>query len=247
MRGTAVIDPTEFGFIEPLLKRLQESSRARNGRPFVTLSYAQSLDGSIAVDPSHTCCLSSWRSLQLTHFLRSRHDALLVGINTILADDPQLTVRHWPGPSPRPVVLDKFLRMPCDSRLLRQPLRKPIIITSDAAPVQHRQRLMESGAQVLVAPLDAEGMVDLASTLPLLQEEGLRSIMVEGGGCVINHFLRERLVDYCVITIAPKLIGGFKAVSELCQPADQPPLAILDCQYQVLDGDLIAFGPLDPA
>ena len=247
MRGTAVIGSTEFGFLEPLLKRLQESLRARNGRPFVTLSYAQSLDGSIAVEPSRSCCLSSWRSLQLTHFLRSRHDALLVGINTILVDDPQLTVRHWPGPSPRPVVLDKFLRMPGDSRLMRAPLRKPIIVTSDEAPVKHRQRLIESGAQVMVSPLDAEGMVDLAVTLHLLQEEGLRSIMVEGGGSVINHFLRERLVDYCVITIVPKLIGGFKAVNELCQPADQPPLAILDCQYQVLDGDLIAFGPLDPA
>ena len=233
----------EFNFIAPLLERLKE---ARQGRPFVTLSYAQSLDGSISVEPSHSCRLSSMRSLQLTHCLRSHHDALLVGINTILVDDPQLTVRHWPGPSPRPVVLDKSLRMPCDSRVLGEPLRRPIVITSDGAPADHRQQLLERGAQVMVAPLDAEGLVDLAATLRLLHGEGLHSVMVEGGGSVINHFLRERLVDYCVITIAPKLIGGFKAVSELCQRADQPPLAIIDCQYQVLDCDLIAFGPLNP-
>jgi 3,4-dihydroxy 2-butanone 4-phosphate synthase/GTP cyclohydrolase II len=236
-------DFAEFGFMEPLLRRLQAP---RNDRPFVTLSYAQSLDGSISVDSLRACSLSSERSLRLTHFLRSSHDALLVGINTILCDDPQLTVRHWAGPSPCPVVLDKSLRLPSDARLLNEPSRCPIVVTTNEGPLEDRQRLLERGAEVLVATSSAEGMVDLAETLRLLHRKGLRSVMVEGGSSVITHFLRERLVDYCVITIAPKLIGGLKAVNGLCLRADHTPLSFLGCQYQVLDGDLIAFGPLDP-
>jgi GTP cyclohydrolase II len=235
-------DLAEFGFMEPLLRRLQAP---RNGRPFVTLSYAQSLDGSISVDSFRAYGLSSERSLRLTHFLRSNHDALLVGINTILCDDPQLTVRHWAGPSPRPVVLDKSLRLPSDARLLNEPSRRPIVVTTNEGSLEHRQRLLARGAEVLVSKSSVEGMVDLAETLRLLHEKGLRSVMVEGGGSVITHFLRERLVDYCVITIAPKIIGGVKAVNALCLRADQTPLSFLDCQYHALDGDLIAFGALD--
>ena len=236
---------TEFVFIDPLLERLDAHRQGALIRPFVTLSYAQSLDGSIAIDSGSACSLSSERALRLTHFLRSQHDALLVGINTVLADDPQLNVRHHAGDDPQPVVLDKTLRFPLNARLLEVGAKKPVIITTDEAPPERIAELSERGAKVLVTGRNESGMVDLDATLKLLLGLGLRSIMVEGGGAVINCFLRDRLVDYCVITVTPKLIGGFKAVSELCQPADSPLLCIADCHYHALDNDIIVHGALD--
>lgn len=234
----------EFAFIESLLNRLEANERVAIGRSFVTLSYAQSLDGSLSIEPSGSCALSSARSLKLTHFLRSRHDALLVGINTIIVDDPQLNVRHCHGENPQAVVLDTSLRFPPGARLLKAPSKPPIIVTTEAAPADKIRVLTNRGARILVTHKNACGMVDLAATLRLLQSQGLRSIMVEGGGVVINHFLQERLVDYCVITVTPKIIGGFKAVRELRQSHDQEPLAIADCQYHVLGTDMIVYGSL---
>src|SRR4051812_45099820 len=98
----------EMGFLQPLFDLLaarQADGRALPGNafPFVTLSYAQSVDGSIAVRPSQRFALSSRKSIEMTHLLRSRHDALLVGINTVLVDDPRLTVRFCSGDNPQPV------------------------------------------------------------------------------------------------------------------------------------------------
>lgn len=234
----------EFAFIEPLLDRLAANERTASDKPFVTLSYAQSLDGSIAIKPFSSCALSSELSLKLTHFLRSRHDALLVGINTIIADNPQLTVRRCNGDNPQAVILDTALRFPPDAALLKAASKPPIIVTSEAASEQQIQTLSQRGAKVLRAPQNARGTIELGATLRLLQQQGLRSIMVEGGGTVINQFLQENLVDYCVITVTPKIIGGFKAVGELCLAPDREPLVIANCQYQVLGADMIVHGAL---
>jgi GTP cyclohydrolase II len=93
-------------------------------------------------------------------------------------------------------------------------------------------------------PKDALGRVDLIAALECLAALGVRRLMVEGGAAVINSFLKCRLVDYCVITVVPKLIGGVKAVDRLCPSDDMPPLSIVDCRYQPLGGDLIIHGTL---
>src|SRR5687768_14040118 len=102
--------------IEQWLQDNKQNFRAVN-RPFVTLSYAQSLDGSIAVNSGASLALSGLESTCLTHQLRSLHDGILVGISTVLTDNPQLSVREWDGPSPQPIVLDSHLRMPATARL----------------------------------------------------------------------------------------------------------------------------------
>lgn len=99
------------------------SAAAPADRPFVTLSYAQSLDGSIALGDGRPLALSSPPSLFRTHALRARHDGLLVGVGTILTDDPRLTVRHAAGPNPRPVILDTQLRTPLPARVFANPSR----------------------------------------------------------------------------------------------------------------------------
>ena len=230
-------------FLEALFDRLAEQ-RDAGRRPFVTLSYAQSIDGSIAARPARPFALSSDESFDMTHLLRSRHDALLVGINTVLTDDPRLTVRRCAGDNPQPVVLDSRLRFPVDVRLLTHPDRYPLVLTTDRAAAGEIRRLEARGALIRVLPCDAVGQVDLPAALACLADMGIRSLMVEGGASVIGSFLRHRLVDYCVITVVPRLIGGVKALDRPCTTDDRPPLAIVDCRYESLGGDLIIHGGL---
>ena len=234
----------EMAFLQPLFDRLAARDSASGGLPFVTLSYAQSVDGSISARPPRPFALSSEKSFGMTHLLRSRHDALLVGINTVLMDDPRLTVRLCAGDNPQPVVLDSRLRFPDDARLLAHPDKHPLLFTTAAAPAGKIARLQAKGASVHVLPKDGMGRVDLVAAVRCLADRGVKKLMVEGGAAVINSFLRSRLVDYCVITVVPKLIGGVKAVDKLCPSDDMLPLSIVDCRYQPLGGDLIIHGAI---
>ena len=243
------IDPAaaEMNFLQPLFDRLATPDSAGGGLPFITLSYAQSVDGSIAAHPLRPFALSSEKSFEMTHLLRSRHEALLVGINTVLVDDPRLTVRLCKGGNPQPVVLDSRLRFPDAARLWGHPDKHPLIFTTAAAPAQDVARLQAKGASIQVLPTDRMGRVDLFCALQRLADMGVKSLMVEGGARIINSFLHSRLVAYCVITVVPKLIGGVRAVDGLCPAAELAPLSIVDCRYQPLGGDLIIHGALGKA
>jgi 3,4-dihydroxy 2-butanone 4-phosphate synthase/GTP cyclohydrolase II len=234
----------EMAFLQPLFDRLAARDDDSGGLPFVTLSYAQSVDGSIAARPSRPLALSSDKSFEMTHLLRSRHDTLLVGINTVLADDPRLTVRLCKGDNPQPVVLDSSLRFPDGARLFAHPDKYPLLFTTAAAPAGDIIRLEARGASIHVMPKDSLGRVNLIAALQCLAESGVKRLMVEGGATVINSFLQSRLVDYCVITVVPQLIGGLKAMDSLCLPHQLPPLSIVDCRYQPLGGDVIIYGSL---
>ncbi len=181
-------------------------------RPFVTISYAQSLDGSIALADGRPLSLSSPPSLFRTHALRARHDGLLVGIGTILADDPQLTVRHASGPNPQPVVFDTDLRTPRAARLFAHP-RPPWFVAGRPVDPARRAPLAALGSQVLEVPRRTQDEVDLRLALPLLAQRGLRSVLVEGGARVLRSFLEARLVDWIVITLAPVFVAGKPALA----------------------------------
>lgn len=237
----------EMAFLQPLFDRLAARDHDIGGLPFVTLSYAQSVDGSIATQPGRPFALSSEKSFAMTHLLRSRHDALLVGINTVLVDDPRLTVRRCAGDNPQPVVLDSRLRFPGDARLLAHPDKHPLLFTTAAARADEVARMQARGASVHVLPSDALGRVDLIAAVQCLADRGVKRLMVEGGASVISSFLQSRLVDYCVITVVPKLIGGVKAVNNLNPSDDLPPISIIDCRYQPLDGDLVIHGRIGKA
>lgn len=187
--------------------------RLREGRPLVTVSFAQSLDGSIAARPGEPLELSSPATWQLTHRLRAVHDAILVGIGTVLADDPRLTVRLVEGPNPQPVILDSHLRIPLKAKLLHQPLL-PWIIASESAPSSRQARLEGLGARVVRLPEGDDGRVALIALLAYLGEQGVDRLMVEGGATVISAFLSQGLADLLVITIAPLLVGGVHALRQ---------------------------------
>lgn len=185
------------------------------GRPFVTLSYAQSLDGSITRQRGEPMALSGQESMTLTHQLRASHDAILVGIGTVLADDPRLTVRLVDGADPQPIIVDSQLRLPLTARLLQSPSRKPIVATTETAVPERAAALSAVGATVLRLPATANGQVSLPALLQRLGKRGIKNIMVEGGAGIITSFLAARLVDRLVITVAPLLVGGLNAVGNL--------------------------------
>ena len=186
-------------------------SEAPTGRPWVTLSYAQSLDGSITARRGQPLALSGGAAMSVTHQLRATHDAILVGVGTLLADDPQLNVRLVPGPDPRPIVLDSSLRTPPTARILQR--RPPALIctTHLAAPARSRP-LEDAGACIEVIAAADDGRVDLHHLLTRLQQLGIEHLMVEGGSQMITSFIASRLVDHLGVTIAPVLVGGLRAV-----------------------------------
>jgi 3,4-dihydroxy 2-butanone 4-phosphate synthase/GTP cyclohydrolase II len=200
--------------IEGLLKRAADH-RQHTSLPFITLSYAQSVDGCIAASSGKPLALSGRQSLTLTHEIRAAHDAILVGIGAVLADDPQLTVRLVKGKDPQPVVVDSKLRLPLKCHLLQNCFAPPWIATTDAADIERQKILEAAGARVLRLPANAKGQVDLPSLLKRLGELGIHRVMVEGGASIITSFLSERLVDHLVLTVAPMVVGGLPAVSRL--------------------------------
>lgn len=179
-------------------------------RPFVTLCYAQGWDGSITIRAGESLLLSSEESTRLTHQLRSLHDGILIGIGTVLTDDPQLTVREWSGDSPQPIVLDSHRRIPATARLSRPSGRRCWVLTTRSCTNENHE-----GPEYITLPSDDDGRVNLHEALSVLSNRGIGSLMVEGGADVISAFLKTGLADALVLTIAPTIVGGYKAVNDL--------------------------------
>jgi len=207
-------------------------------RPHVTLSYAQSWDGSITTAPGETMALSSDAGMQMTHQLRSLHDGILVGIGTVLADNPRLTVRKWTGDDPQPIVLDSQLRMPPTCKLCQSGDRSCWVLTTPEAISQR------GDCQLIAVPGDADGHVDLNAAMAALYERGIRTLMVEGGASVITAFLRAGLADAVVLTVAPVFIGGYNAIGRLGDKGMKPLPQIAPLHSQQLGNELIIWGRL---
>jgi riboflavin-specific deaminase-like protein len=186
--------------------------------PLITVSYAQSLDGRIATSGGQSRWISGPASLRLAHRLRRDHDVILVGIGTVLQDDPQLTCR-LPGARRSPVraVLDSRLRLPLESRLARTAASLPTLVFAAApAPLDRRRALEAAGVKVLELPGEPDGRLGVRAAAEHLAREGFASLFVEGGARVITSFLRAGLVRRLLVVVAPMLIGtGVEAVGDL--------------------------------
>ncbi len=194
--------------------------RLEKGRPLVTLCYAQSLDGSIAARRGQPLLLSGTESFTFAHHMRRAHQVILVGIGTVLADDPQLNVRLVEGAHPQPLILDTHLRFPLSARLLTRPGPKPWIACAEGCDPRRRAALEAAGARLLTFPLDPAGRLDLPAVLARLAQEGVESVMAEGGAKVIGSLLCQRLADLLVVTIAPVFVGGLHALEQPLFAAD---------------------------
>jgi GTP cyclohydrolase II len=199
----------------PDLSALLGTVSATKVRPYVVLKYAQTLDGRIATRTGDSKWISSEAERRTSHALRAACDAVLVGIGTVLADDPQLTVRLVPGASPLRIVLDTTLRLPPDAQILAD-AAPTLVVTTERSDSTRRKALQVRGVAVHVVDAQPPWGVDLKATMRLLRARGVRALLVEGGGAVITSFLRERLVDRLIVGVAPTILGaGTDAVGDL--------------------------------
>lgn len=191
------------------------------GRPLVTLHFAQSLDGRIGFGPeTERALLSSAEGMSNAHRARARNDAVLIGIRTLLHDNPLLTARGGEARQPLRVVLDSELRLPPTARLLepRDAAGQVLVFGSRERAGRERQQVLErAGAQVHLTRPDDVGRVGLPEVLEELAARGVERLLVEGGAGVITSFLRSRLATRVELEVAPWLLGApaISAVQEL--------------------------------
>lgn len=181
-------------------------------RPFVTLSWGMSLDGKIATTTGDSKYISGSESRRFVHQLRTEHEAILVGINTVLQDDPLLTVRLASGRNPHRIILDSDLRFPLDAQMLsiKDGYSKTIIVTSQREELSKKSLLQSKGATIIEVNKKGD-YLDLSSLMTQLYEIGVHSLLVEGGGTVHFSFLKEGFVQRIYATVSPLLIGGTNA------------------------------------
>jgi diaminohydroxyphosphoribosylaminopyrimidine deaminase/5-amino-6-(5-phosphoribosylamino)uracil reductase len=183
------------------------------GIPFVTLKAAVSLDGRIASRTGDSRWISAAGTREYIHLLRGEYDALMVGINTLLRDDPLLTVRHpnWAGKKIARVILDSKLRFPLSARMLSTVAQGRIIVfTRAGAPAAKAEALEKNGIEVVFVreALENGGLEDVLRELGRREIAGL---LVEGGSRIETNFIERKLADKIVLTLSPKLIGGREA------------------------------------
>jgi diaminohydroxyphosphoribosylaminopyrimidine deaminase / 5-amino-6-(5-phosphoribosylamino)uracil reductase len=178
------------------------------GLPHVALKLALSLDGRIATRSGASRWVTGEEARAKVHELRNERDAVAVGINTALADDPRLTVRHVPGTSPVRVVFDTHLRLPAGSKLATTARETPTwVLTGDDANADAERILSDLGVVVLRVAKSSEGRVDVAAGLRALAEQGVVSLLVEGGAELVGSMIATRLADELHVFIAPILLG----------------------------------------
>lgn len=262
--------------LEPYLPPRHSTAPSGNRpRPFVTLTFATSLDSSLALAPGVRTALSGPQSKAMTHYLRSRHDAILVGVGTAVADDPGLNCRIASDEAgtvsphqPRPIVIDPHDRWPLthDSRVLATQRRglglAPYIVTAVREPDATKRQLLEShggGYIILGSNGNEEPGADTNATrfrwddvLASVASNGLHSIMIEGGGSIINTLLaphNSHLVDSVIVTIAPTWLGrgGVVVSPDRVYDSNHQAMAaarLSDVKWQPLGDDVVLCGRL---
>ncbi|KAF9454161.1 dihydrofolate reductase [Macrolepiota fuliginosa MF-IS2] len=210
-------------FLQPALANLKHSPPP--DRPHVTLTFAQSLDAKIAGQHGKQLILSGKESMVMTHWLRTMHDGIIVGIGTALNDDPQLNTRHLPPrldsqphSLPRPIILDPRLRLSPECKLLKnfqaKTGRRPWVLsatpTDDDRPdwQQRYDALSQAGASIVQLELSSN-ILPVPVVLEKLRRLGINSLMVEGGARIIDSFLNAcSFIDTLLVTVAPTLVGS---------------------------------------
>ena len=202
----------ETGVLEDAARRQNEAylKWVTEGFPFVTLKMAMSLDGKVATRTGDSMWITSEESRKDVHRMRSESDAVMVGVGTVLADDPRLTVRMggYEG-TPLRVVADSGARTPVDSRVADVSESPTLVAVAGDAPGQRVRALEERGVEVV--RVGSHGTVDLRALLKLLAGQDITSLMVEGGPGVASAVWEHGLVDRLVFYFAPMIIGGGEA------------------------------------
>ncbi|KAI9698276.1 MAG: 2,5-diamino-6-(ribosylamino)-4(3H)-pyrimidinone 5'-phosphate reductase [Bogoriella megaspora] len=243
--------------LEPYLAPIQSNGSL----PFTTLTYAISLDSAIAFSPGTQTVLSGPESKAMTHYLRSRHEAILVGVGTVLADDPSLNCRiegTTLEQQPRPIVVDPVVRWDCAKSKCLALAEKGkgkapyVICVQSNPPLSQRKALEAAGGKYIYMDFEDAMTEDgfrfsWNAILVALQKEGIHSIMVEGGGSIINSLLAPSeidLVSSVILTIAPTWLGQGGVVISPERREKQKQLRLQHTKWHQLGEDAILCGTL---
>lgn len=207
----------EVGLLEEEAKKLNERffHNMTTNRPFVTLKYAMTLDGKIATHTGHSKWISGEESRLEVHQLRNEVDGILVGIGTVLKDNPLLTTRlpNQQGKNPVRIILDSHLQIPMDANVLNEEAKTIIVTTTEANPKKIAE-LEKRNITFIYCSKNQQGIC-LDEMLGQLYKHQITDLLVEGGGEVNASFVREGLVNKFIIYIAPKILGGRHSISPI--------------------------------
>jgi len=239
----------EVGLAADAAERQNEAYRVdrRLGRPFVLYKTAMTLDGKIATRTGRSRWITGERARERVQRWRNELDAVAVGINTVLLDDPQLTTRLEGGRTPVKVVFDSVARTPPGARLFEVDAagtrpRVLLFVTDKAAP-QRVAALEARGAEVIVVA-ETQGRADVGAALAALHERQLTSLLLEGGGTLAWTFFEARAVDRVAWFIGPKLLGGGGAspLGGVGVASMDDALTLTDVETETIDGDVLVTG-----
>ena len=221
-------------------------TRIRTGYPFVTLKVAATLDGKIATSRRESQWITGLGARRVVRTLRAASDGILVGIGTVLADDPSLTTGQKSVSSVNPlrIVLDPNLRIPMGSQVLTDGKARTLLVATGAAPKTRREILRRRGVEVLVLP-EHDGRIEWKALLAELGRRGLNALLIEGGGEVNASALQSGVVDRMIYFIAPKVLGGHDAVGAvggICPPHLTDAVRLRDVTVSHVGSDIMIEG-----
>lgn len=240
----------EYGFLQDELRKQNEVffKWIEHKKPFVVLKAAMTLDGKIATATGQSKWITNETSRAYGYKLRDIYDGIMVGINTVIEDNPMLTARVDGGKNPIRIVVDSSLRIDINANVVQDKSAKTIVATTDKADKDKILKLQAQDVDVIVVDKDENDKVDIEKLLDILGQKNICSILVEGGATLSGSFVAKKLVDKVYFFIAPKIVGGKEAKTPVAGTGIlnlQEALALKDIQIEKLEEDILIIGRVD--
>lgn len=240
----------EYGFLQDELRKQNEVffKWIEHKKPFVVLKAAMTLDGKIATATGQSKWITNETSRAYGYKLRDIYDGIMVGINTVIEDNPMLTARVDGGKNPIRIVVDSSLKIDINANVVQDKSAKTIVATTDKADKDKILKLQAQDVDVIVVDKDKNDKVDIEKLLDILGQQNICSILVEGGATLSGSFVAKKLVDKVYFFIAPKIVGGNEAKTPVAGTGIlnlQEALALKDIQIEKLEEDILIIGRVD--
>lgn len=240
----------EYGFLQDELRKQNEVffKWIEHKKSFIVLKAAMTLDGKIATATGQSKWITNETSRAYGYKLRDIYDGIMVGINTVIEDNPMLTARVDGGKNPIRIVVDSSLRIDINANVVQDKSAKTIVATTDKADKDKILKLQAQDVDVIVVDKDKNDKVDIEKLLDILGQQNICSILVEGGATLSGSFVAKKLVDKVYFFIAPKIIGGKEAKTPVAGTGIlnlQEALALKDIQIEKLEEDILIIGRVD--
>lgn len=240
----------EYGFLQDELRKQNEVffKWIEHKKPFIVLKAAMTLDGKIATAIGQSKWITNETSRAYGYKLRDIYDGIMVGINTVIEDNPMLTARVDGGKNPIRIVVDSSLKIDINANVVQDKSAKTIVATTDKADKDKILKLQAQDVDVIVVDKDENDKVDIEKLLDILGQQNICSILVEGGATLSGSFVARKLVDKVYFFIAPKIVGGNEAKTPVAGTGIlnlQEALALKDIQIEKLEEDILIIGRVD--